>query len=235
MMQALPSDESFSRIGGVAAIVGGPLLLVATSLHPRGAHPMDMPAAFAEYAADRMWVATHLGQLAAVVLITAGLVSLSWRLRGGRAGVWAALGAVAALASLSVAGALQAVDGIALKNVVDRWAQAAPDSRALALEAAVAVRQVEIGLASILILFVGLTAALYAAALWSSEEAPSWLGWVGMAVGVNLTVAGVMYAYSGFSNAAMTASMSGSLALIVWTACIGVYLLRSTRAAAGAI
>ena len=40
--------------------------LVATSLHPLEADPNDPEAAFAEYAADDLWVATHLGQFIAV-------------------------------------------------------------------------------------------------------------------------------------------------------------------------
>jgi hypothetical protein len=117
----MPSEEYFSKAGGVAAISGAVLLLLASLLHPMGADPSDAPAAFAEYAADRFWVASHLGQLFGVVFIAGGLLSLSWRLRSGRAGVWALLGAVATTASVALTGALQAVDGIALKLMVDRW------------------------------------------------------------------------------------------------------------------
>ena len=42
----------------------------------------------------------------------------------GPARPWAGLGSAAAVASLAVAAALQAVDGVALKAMVDRWAAA---------------------------------------------------------------------------------------------------------------
>ena len=61
----MPSDEHLSRVGGVAAILGVIVLVVATMLHPSDAHPGDAPGAFADYALDTYWVATHLGQLLA--------------------------------------------------------------------------------------------------------------------------------------------------------------------------
>jgi len=48
----MPSEEHFSKVGGIGAILGVVVLLVATMLHPLGAHPGDAPAAFAEYAMD---------------------------------------------------------------------------------------------------------------------------------------------------------------------------------------
>ena len=58
----MTSQTSLNRIGAVGTIAGAMLLVVATSLHPLEADPNDPEAAFAEYAADDLWVATHLGQ-----------------------------------------------------------------------------------------------------------------------------------------------------------------------------
>ena len=226
-MNPMPSEAYFSKVGGIAAILGAALLVIATSLHPADAHPLDAPAAFAEYAADRFWAATHLGALLGVVLITGGLIALSWRLREGRAGVWATLGAVGAVASLSVAGALQAVDGIALKVTVDRWVQVATEAQSPLFETAFAVRQVEVGLASIFSLFSGLTAALYAGALWTGKEAPGWLGWLGMVGGAATMAAAVILAHTGFSDVFMAVSMPSAVLLLLWTALVGVFLLRT--------
>src|ERR1700741_4953018 len=117
----MPSEDYLSRLGGVAAIVGVIVLVAATMFHPMNAHPSDTEAAFAEYALDRYWVATHLGQLVGAVLIAIGFVSLSWKLRAGRAGAWAFLAGLVTVAGMSLAAALQAVVGIALKFMVDRW------------------------------------------------------------------------------------------------------------------
>ena len=85
----MTSQTSLNRIGAVGAIAGAILLLVATSLHPLEADPNDPEAAFAEYAADELWVATHLGQFFAIVAIAVGLIALSDTLRQGRAEAWA--------------------------------------------------------------------------------------------------------------------------------------------------
>src|SRR5712692_5317788 len=137
-----------SRIGATCAVLGSVLLLVGTFLHPTGADPNDAVAAFAEYAADRLWVASHLVQLAGVALMVAALLLLAHQLAAASGAAWCRLAAGEAIASLAVATALQAVDGIALKAMVDAWAVAPAAQKELAFQAAFAVRQVEIGLAS---------------------------------------------------------------------------------------
>ena len=209
----MPSSDYFSKVGGVAAILGVVALLIATLLHPLDAHPSDAPAAFTEYAADQFWVASHLGQLAGIMLISGGLISLSWRLRAGRAGVWAILGAGGAIASLTLTGVLQAVDGIALKVMVDRWAAAAPSAKPPRFEAAFAVRQIEIGLASMVNVFFGLTAVLYAAALLCRSARSKWLGWIGIIAGAATVASGIIQAHTGFSDIAMAAGMPSNLLL----------------------
>ncbi len=226
----MPSDEHLARVGGISAIVGAVVLVVATVLHPSAAHPGDAPAAFAEYALDQFWVATHLGQLLGVVLLATGLVTLSWKLRAGRAGAWALLACLAAVASVSLAGALQAVDGVALKFMVDRLASSTEAARALVFEAAFGVRQIEIGLASLMGTFFGLTVLLYGIALLLSPIAPTWLGVFGVLAGTATVISSVVQAHTGFSDIAMATSMPSALLLLVLSICIGVHLLRTAGA-----
>jgi hypothetical protein len=138
---------SLARIGGVAGIAGALLLVVATLLHPLGADPADAAAAFAEYAADSAYVWSHLGQFLGSSGLGAGLIALAATLEPGRAAAWGRLGVAGAVASIALAAGLQAVDGVALKATVDRWAAASGEARALAFEAALALRWLEIGLA----------------------------------------------------------------------------------------
>jgi hypothetical protein len=69
----------------MCAIAGSLLLLLGTYLHPMPADPNDAVAAFTEYAADRLWVASHLTQLAGVTLMVGGAlvsgttVGVGWR------------------------------------------------------------------------------------------------------------------------------------------------------------
>ena len=226
----MPSEEHLSRLGGVGAILGVVILVVSTALHPLEAHPGDAPTAFAEYALDGKWVGTHLGQLVGVVLIAAGFVALSWKLRTGRAGAWALLAGLAAVVSVSLAAALQAVDGVALKFMVDRWDSTSVESRAVVFEAAYGVRQIEVGFASLLGAFFGLTVVLYGVALVRSPVGVAWVGIFGIITGTATLVASVVQAYAGFSDIAMRASMPSSILLLLWSLCIGVLLLRKTGA-----
>jgi len=216
------STRPGSRLGPGAAILGGVLLFIGTYLHPMGADPNVPLAAFTEYAADRLWVFSHLTQLLGVVLMVAALVLLSRRMADGPAAEWVTLGMVGAVASLAVAGALQAVDGVALKLMVDHWAAAAEPEKAALFQATFGVRQIEVGLASIGSLLFGLTLSIYGVALLIDRRLPSWFGALAIVGGVPTAVAGVVIARTGFSEAAMNIDMpSGSLA-IVWMILLGV-------------
>lgn len=117
--------------------------------------------------------------------------------------------------------------------VVDRWAQATGDERLRSFEAAFAVRQVEIGLASLLSLLFGLTLSAYGASLLLSAPARKWLGWLGLAGGLGSAAAGVAQAYTGFSAAAMVLSMGASTFVLLWMLLVGVFLWRLRLAPAG--
>jgi hypothetical protein len=67
---------------------------------------------------------SHVGQFAGTAALGAALVALAGTLEPGRASNWGRVAVVAATASVAVAAALQAVDGVALKSMVDRWAAA---------------------------------------------------------------------------------------------------------------
>jgi len=77
-----------------------------------------------------------------------GLAALGDALRD-EAGAWLArLGVYFGLAALASAAILQAVDGIALKAMVDGWARASAEQKQSAFQATFAVRQIEIGAAA---------------------------------------------------------------------------------------
>lgn len=217
-------QSHLARLGSVAAIGGALLLMITTYLHPVGDDPNDADAAFAEYAADSLWVASHLGQFVAMAMLSVALVALATAIRGGRAEAWARIGLLGVSASLAAAAALQAVDGVALKVVVDRWAHASGELRALAFEAAFAVRQVEIGFASLLSLIFGLTVSVFGIALLLSPRFASWSGWLGLVSGGGTAAAGIAQAYTGFSSLAMSMGMPASLLLLIWAVAIGIRL-----------
>ena len=215
-----------ARLGAVAALAGAVVLLVSTLLHPLGSDPNDPHAAFAEYAADSLWVWSHLGQFAGIAALGVALVALATTVEPGRAAAWARIGVAGAAATIAVAAALQAVDGVALKVLVDRWASATGEARVLAYEGAFAVRQVEIGLASLLSLVSGLTLTAFGVAIILSNRYPTWLGWVGLLGAFGNVAAGAAQASTGFSGVAMTLSMLASCVLLLWTILTGVLMWR---------
>ncbi len=223
-MRTLSRRES--RTGATCAIAGSVLLFVGTYLHPLEADPNEAVAAFTEYAADRLWVASHLTQLAGVVLMVAALLFLAQQLEAASGTGWARIAAGGAIASLAVATALQAVDGVALKVMVDAWAAAPTAQQEGTFHAAFAVRQVEIGLASMLSLLFGLTVTVYGVALLVDHTYPKWVGGLALAGGVPIAVAGVVMAYTGFSGLAMAINMPASSILLVWMLTVGVLMWR---------
>lgn len=220
------SDRTTNQVGAVGAIVGAVLLLAGTFLHPFEADPNDPLAAFTEYAADRLWVASHLTQLIGVLLMVFAFVLLKRMMASGRGASWAQLGVVGATASLSAAAALQAVDGIALKKMVDAWAAASTTDKGVLFQAAFGVRQVEVGLAAIVSLLFGITVTIYGVAIVSDHNFPRWLGWLAFAGGVPTAGAGIAIAYTGFSGVAMTASMSASVLVLIWIVLVGIWMWR---------
>lgn len=214
------------KVGPIAAIIGPVLLAVGTYLHPGNADPNMPLAAFTEYAADQHWVASHLMQLFGVILMVAALILLSRRLAESPAAEWATLAMAGVIASLAAASALQAVDGVALKVMVNRWAGTPEPGKAALFQAVFGVRQIEVGLASITSLLFGLTVSTYGIAFLIDQRFPRWIGALAIVGGAPTAIAGVAIAYTGFSALAMGMNLSAGSLLIVWMVVLGVYGLR---------
>ncbi len=215
-------SEVTNTVGLIVAVLGAGLLLIGTYLHPMSADPNVPVAAFTEYAADPHWVASHLLQLFGAILLIAALVLFSRRLQNGSAAAWTTIIRAGAGASLAMAAALQAVDGIALKVMVDSWAAAAEPEKLALFQAAFAVRQIEVGLASISSLLFGLTVLVYGIALLIDHRFPRWIGALAIASGVPTAISGIVMAYTGFSDLAMLLNMPASLLLILWVVALGI-------------
>ncbi len=222
----LETRLALRRVGAVCAFAGPLLLLASTLMHPMGEDPNDSVAAFAEYAADRRWVWTHLGQFGGFALTGAALVALSAQLEAGWAAAWGRIGIFAAGVSVAVAAALQAVDGIALKAMVDRLAAADGATRPATFEAAFAVRQIEIGLAGLLSVSFGLALFAFAAGLGASAKFPRWFAVVAALAGIGTFAAGCAQSASGFSALSMNLSLASSVIALGWGGALGVLLLR---------
>ena len=130
-----------------ALLLAGQLSYIVVTLFHADGDANNHAAVFVEYTGSASWTAVHLGQFACMAILLAGLLALSFALdRYVKAVRWATrFGAAAATAALALYGALQAVDGVALKQAVNAWARAAEVEKATRFASAEAIRWVEWG------------------------------------------------------------------------------------------
>ena len=205
-----------ARLGAALAVLGVALLAVGTWLHPAHADPGVPADAFAEYVAvgRGTWVTVHLLQFGGAAGMVLGTVLLSRTLADRRTTAWARLTGVCGAAGLGTAATLQAVDGVALKAVVDLWSDAAGEDRPGLFAAALAVRQVEIGLDALFALLLAATFLGLAVVLLTAPAGSRRLGALVLATAGAAAVNGVLLALGGFSDAAMvTTTASGLLGM----------------------
>jgi len=88
------------------------------------------------------------------------------------------------------------------------------------------VRQIEVGLASIMSLLFGLTMCVYGVAVISDHSFTKWLGWLAIFGGIPTAIAGVVMAYTGFSGLAMAINMPSSSLLLIWMMALGIVFWR---------
>ncbi len=226
------TKQALTRIGAISALLGAILLLVGTFLHPIHADPNIPAEAFAEYAANEIWLLSHLTQFFGVFALGLGFAAFSNTFEGGYASAWARLGLLGTISLVALSAALQAVDGVALKFMVDHWAATVGKAQNIAFESAFAVRQIEIGLASLFSITSGLTGLLFGLALLSSKRYPKWLGWISFINGAGMVVSGIIQGSTGFSGTAMDWSMTTSIVLLVWVCIVSILMWRLVPALA---
>lgn len=222
-----PSDVSFSRVGAAAAVIGLVVYFVSVVLHP-GTPPHETATAFAQYAQEPYWGVIHLAELLGVLSMSAAGLALSWRLRRGRAGVWAVLGGAAMILFAAVYAVFAAVDGVAIGVLVRRLA-AEPDNQRILFEAAYAVRQIEAGLFALQWFMFGIAAALYAPAFLQSELRGRWsaaMASLSALASVGTLSFGVVQTQEGFTVTSMNFQVGLYLG-VLWLVGVGLFLHRS--------
>jgi hypothetical protein len=167
-------------------------------LHPTGEED-DHEAIFAEYAVSDAWIATHLAEFVLVLVALSGLLVLCGILRRETPHL-ALMAGGAIIASGAAWAALQAVDGITLKQAVDAWAAASGAEKATRFADAETVRWTEWGLQGYFRVLLGVAFLLQGAAAFVSRLVPSWLG-VLLVVGGLLSLAiGISVGYQGLES-----------------------------------
>ena len=197
------------RLSAALLLAGQLLYIAVTQLHT-GGEANDHPAIFAAYAGSGIWTAVHVGQFAAMAILLAGLLALCFALDvpAGTARSAGRFGAASAVAALALYGALQAVDGVALKQADVAWVGAPDAEQAARFASAEAIRWVEWGMRSYHAFALGLALLLVAAAVVRSA-------WVPRPIAYLMGLSGLAYLAQGWVVGAEGFSQTHSITIVL--------------------
>ncbi len=228
-MSARPQARSLAwpQVYGALFISGAVIGLVGNALHPHTAD-LDAAATIHAIAGNGAWVAIHLAIIAAILLVSGGLVGLAGSLMGTSAEPLARLGLAAALLGGAVVTVSTAIDGFVMKALAVSFASAAPPDAASALRISIAVKDVDFGIWSIgMLAFFGVAFACFGGAVVGSRRHPGWFGWIAVVGAAGSAVAALLQiAASGEVQAAETLFFASSLVLTLWALALGILMWR---------
>ncbi|MCU1568107.1 MAG: hypothetical protein JWQ56_3044 [Pseudarthrobacter sp.] len=225
------------RLAGSLLLAGVLASILAGLLHAESHDANDHPASFTAYANSDAWTAVHLGQFFGMALVCAGLVAL-WSaldLRRGAPAWIAGLGALSAALALALYGALQAVDGVALKQAVDAWAAAAEPGKAAHFATAEGIRWLEWGMRSYQSFLLGIALILLGAAVAARGPVSRVIGWLMALSGLAYLAQGWIIGELGFAAANSLPTLTGIIATVIWTIWLAVsaWRMKETTPAGG--
>ena len=165
------TNRKLLRLSATLLLAGILITFLAGMSHPDSAPANDDFASFTEYSQDADWVAVHLGQFAGMAVLIAGLLMLGLAIDTYSETV-GKLGAVSAVIALGLYSVLQAVDGVALKQVVDGWVSAPEAEKSARFASAEAIRWLEWAIRSYQSFLLGVTFILYAFVIVRRERIP---------------------------------------------------------------
>ncbi|HEU5343354.1 MAG TPA: DUF4386 family protein [Ktedonobacterales bacterium] len=222
--------RSSLRVAGTLLLVGQLLYIVITLLHAGGV-ANDHHAIFATYAASGSWTLVHIGQFAAMALLVAGLVALSFAVdvQAGLARWGGRFGAASAVAALALYGGLQAVDGVANKQADAAWVNAADAEKAARFASAEAIRWIEWGLRSYQNFALGLAVLLLAVAVLRIAWVPRPIAFLMALAGLTYLAQGWIVGVEGFSQTLSNAIVLAYVLDVVWMVWLVIVAVRMKR------
>lgn len=221
-------DRSMLRLSAALVVVGFVSYVVAGLFHPDGP-ANDHRVVFLVYASDPSWTVVHLGQFAGMSVFIVGLLVLrvSLGVQESVPALLSRLGAVFAAVALGLYGVLQGVDGVALKQAVDAWAQAPPDAEKVArFASAETIRWLEWGTRSYHSFAFGLALLLLGAAVALTARLPKALGYLMALSGLAYVMQGWVLGTEGFPESNTVLILVGYALLLAWTVWLVVIAAR---------
>ena len=222
-------DRTYLRVSAIVLFLGELLFGIAGNLHPAHELPNNHAAVFAEYASSTNWTLVHLGQFAGMLVIIAGLLVLfqALNIRSGIAALLAQGAGVSAIVTLTLYGILQAIDGVALKQVVDAWASAPEAEKATRFASAEAIRFLEWGGRSYQDFMLGLTFILLASVIVSTARIPRLLGVLVGLTGIGYIAQGFITGAEGFSANNSTPTLFAYAVWLTWSIWLLIFAWRA--------
>ena len=222
-------DRQQLRVAAVLLFLGEVIFGVAGYLHPAHEPANSHAAVFAEYANSANWTMVHLGQFAGMLVIVAGLLVLfrALNVHSGMAGLVAQGAAVSAIVTLALYGILQAIDGVALKQVVNAWAAAPEAEKAARFASAEAIRWLEWGGRSYQDFMFGLTFVLFAIVIVWTARIPRLFGLLVGLTGIAYIAQGFVTGFEGFSVNNSIPTLVAYLVWLVWSIWLLILAWRS--------
>ncbi len=189
------------RTGGTLLLGGLVAEYVVTSFHAAHENPNDHHAVFTEYAASDNWIAVHLGQFAAGLVVIAGIITLLRALRPTTGpSVFTRVSEGAAILTASMIAVLQGIDGFTLKHAVDSLAASPPEMHDAAFHDAEIVRWIEWAAAGYFRVTLGLTVVLLSVAVVRTRKLPRWSAPLALLAGLAFIADGITVGTDGFTG-----------------------------------
>lgn len=209
-------DRVLLRLSTALLALGIVVSSVAGVLHTEGGPANDHATVFAAYARSSIWTPVHLGQFVGMALLVAGLLALVQCLKSEAGlGRWVGRFAlVSAVGALALYGALQAVDGVALKQAVNAWLVASESEKPVLFAASEAIRWVEWGLRSYHSFVFGLALLLTGTVVVRSDLVPDPIGYLVGIAGLGYFAQGWIVGSEGFSSANTMPTLITIVALV---------------------
>jgi hypothetical protein len=228
-------DHSALRLSATLLLVGQVLYVLVTLLHT-GGEANNHPAIFAAYAGSGIWTAVHVAQFACMATMLAGLLGLFSALdvQAGPARLAARLGAASTTAALSLYGVVLAVDGVALKQAVNAWANAPDTQNAARFATAETMRWLEWGTRSYENFTLGL-AVLLAAAVVRTAPLPRPIALVMGFAALTYVLQGWLAGVEGFSPTHALAIVAAEVLNAVWMTWLLVVAWRMPKRKSGSL
>jgi hypothetical protein len=223
-------DRTLLRLSAILLLIGEVVYLVAEQFHPEGG--VTAKDVFISYANASLWTLIHVAQFVGSTLVIFGLLALFLALSvsAGLRGMANRCAAALAVAALALNGALYAVDGVALKQVINAWLSAPTSAQSSSFMVVEGIRGVEWGLRSYVDFTTGLSLVLFGVVIASTRRIPRAIGYLIGLSGLVYIAQGYGYGtgYTAISNFVtwMPNSLNYQFLIVVWAIWLLVSSLR---------